>query len=143
VAGTALEIRADVPRVLALSLHVVVAGRAAPMSLRMIEVDGGYPGDRCVAALAVFRRQDVIRRFRRRANAAADAVARRTGARCAFEYCVGVAFFTRQVAVSARQLKAGREMVELRTLLRAETRRHERQRQQKCKQGDGCAHRVA
>ena len=140
MAGAALEIRADVSWALPLSLHVVMAGRATPVRLRMVEVDSRYPGDRCMAAFAAFRRQDVVRRFRCRANAATDAVARRTGARRAFEYGGRVTLFTGQVAVPARQLKAGREMVELRTLLRAETRRRERKCQQKCKEEDECAH---
>ena len=70
MAGAEFEIRADVSWALPLSLHVVMAGRATPVRLRMVEVDSRYPGDRCMAAFAAFRRQDVIRRFRCRANAA-------------------------------------------------------------------------
>ena len=136
MAHAALEIRADVARTLPLSLHVVVAGRTTSVSLCMIEVDSRYPCDRGMATVALFRRQDVICRLRRRANAAADTVACRTIPRCAFENGTGVALLARQVAMLASQLEAGRQMVELGALLGAESRRRNRKCEQKCQKGE-------
>jgi hypothetical protein len=59
-------------------------------------------------------------------------VARRTIPRCAFENGIRVAFLTWQIPVAAGQLKAGREMVELGSLLGAETRRRKHKCEQKC-----------
>jgi hypothetical protein len=102
----------------------------------MIEVDSRYPRDRRVAAVALFRREDVICRLRSRANAAADTVARCAIPRCAFENGAGVALLARQVAVLASQLEAGRQMVELGALLGAESRRRKRKCEQKCQKGE-------
>ena len=142
MAHAALEIRADVARTLPLSLHVVVASRATPVRLCMIEVDSRYPRDRRVAAVALFRRQDVICRLRRRANAAADTVARRTIPRCAFENGAGVALLARQGAMLASQLEAGRQMVELGALLGAESRWRKGKCEKKCQKGE-CTHVIA
>jgi len=116
----------------------------------MIEVDSRYPCDRGVAAVALFRRQDVICRLRRRANAATDAVARLAIPRGAFEKGIRVTFLAGQIAMPAGQLEAGREMVELRALLGCESRRREgkceQKRQkwgecaQKCQKWGECAH---
>jgi hypothetical protein len=93
-----------------------------------------------VATVALFRGQDVIRRLRRRAHFAADAVARRTIPRRAFENGTGVALLARQVAVPAGQFKARCEMVELGTLLGTETCRRQRECEQKYKEQGECTH---
>jgi hypothetical protein len=51
-----------------------------------------------------------------------------------------VALLARQVAVLASQLKAGRQMVELGALLRAEGRRRKRKCEQKCHKQGECTH---
>jgi len=134
VTDAALEIRADVLGTLPLGLHVVMAGGATPVCLCMIEVDGWYPGDRGVAAIACFRRQDVIRRLRRRADVGADAMTCRAIPRCAFENGIRVALLARQIAVPAGELKAGCEMVELGALLSGESGRRKRKCEQKCQE---------
>jgi len=143
VAGAALEIRGDVPRTFPLSLHVVVAGRATPVRLCVIEVDGRYPRDRGMATVALFRRQDVICRLRGSANTGADAVARRASPWRALENGTRMALLTWQIAVLARQLKAGCEMVELRALLGAESRGRKRKCEQKCQKRGEYTHVVA
>ena len=110
------------------------------MRLCMIEIDSRHPCDRRMAAVALFRGQDVICRLRGRAHLAADAVARRTLPRSAFENGTRVALLARQVAVLASQLKAGRQMVELGALLRAEGRRRKRKCEQKCHKQGECTH---
>jgi len=127
MADAALQVRAQVLRTFPLRLHVVVAGRAAPVRLCMIEIDGRYPSDRGVAAVAAFRRQDVIRRLCRCANAGTEAMTGRALPRRAFENGIRVTLLARQIAVAAGQLKACGQVVELGALLRTETPRHKRE----------------
>jgi len=109
----------------------------------MIEVDSRYPCNRGVATVALLSGQDVIRRLRRCANTAADAVACGAIARRAFENGSGVALLAWQVAVAPGQLEAGCEMVELGALLGSETGWRQRECGQKCEEQGNCTHVIA
>jgi len=88
-----------VRRSLALGLHVIVTGRAAPESLGVVEVDGWIPGNRCVAAIATVGREDVIGVLGGRADRGSDTVAGAALVRGALEHSVGMARLAGQVAM--------------------------------------------
>jgi hypothetical protein len=120
MAHVAFEVGGDVLRRLALRLDVVVAGRAAPVCLGVVEVDRRNPGHGGVAAVTLLGREDVIRGLRGGPDARAQAVARRTFSWCPLEDGTRVALLALQIAVPAGQLETGRQVIEIRPLLSAE-----------------------
>src|SRR6185312_11368595 len=112
MARVALEIRLDVCRPLALRLHVVVAGRAAPQRFGMIEIDCWVPCYGCVAAIAPVRGEYVSRVFRRCADRRADTVAGAAVARSPLEHRIGMTRLAGQVTVLPQELETRREVIE-------------------------------
>ena len=112
MAGVALEVRLDVRRALALRLHVVVTGRAAPERLGVIEVDRWLPRNRGVTAIATVGRENVIGVLGGRADRRSNTVAGAALARGALEHRVGMTRLAGQVAMLTQQLETRREVIE-------------------------------
>ncbi len=95
MADIALQVRLDVHCSLALRLHAVVAGGAAPAGFGVIEVDSGLPRVGSMAAIATIAGHDVVGRLGRRANRRPDAMAGAALVRSALENCIRVTRLTR------------------------------------------------
>ena len=116
VTHVAFEVRGQVLRAFALSLHVVVAGCAASVSLGVIEIDGRYPRNGRMAAITLVRGQNVTRGLCSCAHCRTQPVAGAAFPRRTFEETLRVTLLARQVTVLTGQLEPRREVVELRTL---------------------------
>jgi len=121
MADIALQVRDDVIGTHALGLHIVVAARAAPLHFPVIEIDRRTPGHGRMAASTKVRRENMARRFGRRAHLRAHTMAGRAIVRRAFEDGIDVAGFTGQVAVLSEEFKTCGQVVETRALPRLRT----------------------
>ena len=98
---------------LADALNVVVARRAAAEDRVMIHLSERQPGRRSVTVFAEIGREDVIGRFGRRANAAADGVTAHTIEWCPLEYTTDMAGLTIRCDVRAFERETRREVIEV------------------------------
>src|ERR1700677_489116 len=79
--------------------NVVVATRAGTFRARVVHAEDGREVVARMAELAIVGAGDVVGRFRRRANAAADRVAAGAVTRGSLEYAIDVAVFASHVPV--------------------------------------------
>jgi hypothetical protein len=127
VASGAIVIGQDVLSVLTCRGDVVVTTGASAFRACVVHPENGREVITRMAQGAVAVACDVIRRFGRCADAAADGVAASAIARRALEYAVNVAVLASHVPVRVAQFEAGREVVEAGALDRRNLRTDDQQ----------------
>jgi len=121
--GIALQVCCQMARALTLRLNVIVTERTTAASFCVIEVHRRLPGKWRMAAIAAVRGRNVANRFRSRPDYGTDTMTGRAIVRRAFEHCIDMTGFARQVTMLTNQFKASRQVIKFGPLRRMNAKR--------------------